>query len=126
MAKVKGISLPIETIVIVAVAVLVLVVVAAFFASGTGGSQMSIVRNQALDTGCQNLRSLYGCSSGHISGSEDDVVRVTYQEIGEDKPSAHTLGDICGKLNLNTQQCMIRCNCQTDAAPTTTITSSRR
>lgn len=125
MVKMKGIALPIETIVIVAVAVLVLVVVAAFFASGTGGSQVSIVRNTALDTGCQNLRSLYGCATGHISGEGDDIVKVTYQEIGQDKPGPHPLGEICGKLNLNEQQCYIRCGCQTERERATTTTVRR-
>ena len=120
MVKMKGLSLPIETIVIVAVAVLVLVVVAAFFASGVGGSQIAAVRNTALDTACQNLRSLYGCASGHISGDGDAIVRVTYQEIGKDNPGPHSLGEICGKLNLNEQQCYKRCGCQTEESRTTT------
>lgn len=120
MVKMKGLSLPIETIVIVAVAVLVLVVVAAFFASGVGGSQIAAVRNTALDSACQNLRSLYGCATGHITGDDDTIVKVTYQEIGQDKPGPHSLGEICGNLNLNAQQCLIRCGCQAGAAASTT------
>ncbi|MBI2076011.1 MAG: hypothetical protein HYT72_02050 [Candidatus Aenigmarchaeota archaeon] len=123
MVKMKGISLPIETIVIVAVAVLVLVVVAAFFASGTGGSQISIVRNTALDSACQTLRSVYNCATG--KGGD---VEVKYQEIGESSPQAHSLNFICEKLALKTtgsdNQCYARCGCQTTAASSTTTTAT--
>lgn len=125
MAKMKGIALPIETIVIVAVAVLVLVVVAAFFASGAGGSQISIVRNQALDSACQTLRSVYNCASGR--GGD---VEVKYQEVGETAPTAHSLNSICDKLALKTtgtdNQCYARCGCSTSGttAPTTTATTA--
>lgn len=118
MVKMKGLSLPIETIVIVAVAVLVLVVVAAFFASGVGGSQIAAVRNTALDSACQTLRSVYNCATG--KGSD---VEVKYQEIGETAPTVHSLNFICEKLALKTtgtdNQCYARCGCQGGTAAKT-------
>lgn len=58
----RGISLPIETIVVVAVTVLVLVVVVAFFISGTGGPMSNIGDNDALARGCVQLSTIYGCN----------------------------------------------------------------
>jgi len=108
----KGISLPINVIVIVAVAVLVLIVVAAFFTTSTISGEIGIRRQQALDNACQNLRSLYNCASGHLSDIE-----ISYAEIGEAAPTKHSLGFICGKLNLDTSgspsQCYLRCGCST-------------
>lgn len=57
----KGLSLPINMIVVLAIAVLVLVVVAAFFVSGGGGSIGSINDQSALGQGCGILRQR-GCT----------------------------------------------------------------
>lgn len=63
----KGLSLPIEMIVIVAVAVLVLVVIAAFFVGGAGrlGGVGDAV---AFASGCDKLR-LNDCSAGVSTSS---------------------------------------------------------
>ena len=57
----KGISLPIEMIVIIAIAVLVLVVIAAFFVGGAG--QLGTTGDaEAFGSGCDRLR-LQGCTA---------------------------------------------------------------
>ena len=117
----KGISLPINVIVVVATAVLVLIVVAAFFATSTGEGQLQFRRQQALDSACQNLKSLYNCASGHLTDIE-----VKYQEVGEAEPTKHSLRFICEKLSLDTSgspsQCYLRCGCSAGATPTATPT----
>jgi len=61
----KGISLPIEMIVIIAVAVLVLVVIAAFFIGGAG--KLSTTGDaDAFGRGCQILRNL-NCPLSSVS-----------------------------------------------------------
>lgn len=119
--RMKGIDLPINVIVIVAVAVLVLIVVAAFFANSLGGGQITIERQKALDSACQNLRSLYNCDANAMS-----KVSVKYSEIGESTPQTHYLPEICTKLNLDTSpsnnQCLIRCGCSTAGAGGTQAT----
>ena len=57
----KGISLPINMVVILAIAVLVLVVVAAFFVLQAGGSQRSINDQVAWGNGCATSISR-GCN----------------------------------------------------------------
>lgn len=53
--RTKGISLPIETIVIIAVAVLVLVVVTVFFVGGSGKQISSITDSQHLQPDACNF-----------------------------------------------------------------------
>ena len=60
----RGISLPIEMIVIIAVAVLVLVVIAAFFVGGAGGQIGRITDQDALTRGCVQLAmATRGCNT---------------------------------------------------------------
>jgi L-asparagine transporter-like permease len=58
----KGLSLPIEMIVIIAVAMLVLVVISAFFMGGVSGPTNQINIENAFSTGCNSLRA-QGCSN---------------------------------------------------------------
>lgn len=51
----KGMSLPIEMIVIIAISILVLVVIVAFFVGGTGNQMNSIADRDALTRGCTQL-----------------------------------------------------------------------
>jgi len=61
MKGMKGISLPIEMIVVIAIAVLVLVVIAAFFVGGAGKIGGATGDAEAFADGCNQL-SLQGCS----------------------------------------------------------------
>ena len=64
----KGISLPINMVVILAVAVLVLVVVAAYFVISAGRGFGAITTEQAWVNGCQKLKQVENClaSAGSI------------------------------------------------------------
>lgn len=57
----KGMSLPVETIVIIAIAVLVMVVLVVFFIGGFGSQMTNISDQNALTTGCTNFVLRYGC-----------------------------------------------------------------
>ncbi len=58
----KGISLPINVIIIVAVAVLVMIVVSAFFVSSTGSGISAISHNEAWSRGCAQATAR-GCAT---------------------------------------------------------------
>ena len=64
--KNKGISLPIETIVIVAVVVLVLVVIVTFFVTGTAKPITTIQVQQAVTSGCTDLVVRFECDASKI------------------------------------------------------------
>jgi hypothetical protein len=64
----KGISLPIEMIVIIAIAVLVLVVIAAFFVGGTSPLQRTAI-DQAFSGLCAQQITVCGASPATISVS---------------------------------------------------------
>ena len=108
--RMKGISLPIEVIVVVAIAVLVLIVVAVFFTAPTVDAQVQIRRQQALDSGCQNLRSSFNCAPNKLI-----AVSISYQDAGDAAPKPYTLHQICEKLNYDPtsspNQCYLRCGC---------------
>jgi len=65
--KNKGISLPIETIVIVAVVVLVLVVIVTFFITGTADPITDIQTQKALTSGCTDLAVRHNCDAARIT-----------------------------------------------------------
>ena len=76
MKGTKGMSLPIETIVIIAVAVLVLVVIVAFFISGAGQQFNAISDSDALTRGCTQLamsRSGTGLTGCDVSLSDIQI-----------------------------------------------------
>src|SRR3989338_7459145 len=78
----KGLELPINMIVVVAIAVLVVVVVAAFFSGWLVGGTSTIGTSAAYATGCNTLKSVYGCDPAstntiRISGYNPDNVAVT-------------------------------------------------
>lgn len=86
----KGISLPINMIVIVAIAVLVLVVTAGFFGGFFGSNVGTIQLEQAISNACNQLRSLYNCAPSGLG-----TVQVLYQGVGDDKPAQYTLAGLC-------------------------------
>ena len=111
----KGLSLPINVIVIIAIAVLVLVVMAAFFGGYFGGAAISVQRDRALDEACNKFRSIYNCAIG----SMDNVV-VKHQDTGDSAPKDYSLIQLCELRSYNTQgshtsgqinECAQRCNC---------------
>ncbi len=78
----KGISLPINMVVILAIAVLVLVVVAAFFVLQAGGSQQSINDQRAWSEGCA-LAISRGCNSAEFK--EGGLKIPNYDPDGNDQ-----------------------------------------
>jgi len=90
----KGISLPIEMIVVIAIAVLVLVVIAAFFVGGTG----------SLDT---RVEQAFGglCAMQMTScGVDPSAIQVTnlYDLNKDNVPDAiTTLAEVCGRKGIS-------------------------
>ena len=104
----KGISLPINMVVILAVAVLVLVVVAAFFVLQAGGSQQTIRDQDAWATGC-SLAISQGCSERAFKAYSDSdpsagILIPRYDPKGDD-PKTGCLGSLgtsgCSDNSLN-------------------------
>ena len=108
----KGISLPINAIVIVAIAVLVLVVIAAFFGGFFSGFVLNMQREDALSKACQNWK-LYDCDYGRI----DDATTM-HKEPGDDAARAYTVEELCELMGISTEldntddsPCKRKCGC---------------
>lgn len=104
----KGISLPINMIVILAVAVLVLVVVAAFFVVQTGGSQQTISDQTAWAGGCSTAIS-QGCSESAFRSPNDPngggLYIARYDPNGDDPRDSATKASRCSHATLTTEGC---------------------
>ncbi|MBI2583996.1 MAG: hypothetical protein HYW25_04985 [Candidatus Aenigmarchaeota archaeon] len=103
----KGISLPIEMIIVIAVAVLVLIVIAAFFISGGGSGIGRITDDAAFSQGCVTLRFTYNCAR-----SANQVTIPDYQLPGG---QSGTLLDACQRklgVTMDDTQCKIACGCR--------------
>ena len=104
----KGISLPIEMIIIIAVAVLVLIVLAAFFIGGAGGGLGRISDDAAFSQGCVTLRFTYNCDRepAHIEipnyelpgGGVGDLFDACQRKLG---------------TSMTSTECKIACGCRT-------------
>ena len=115
----KGLSLPIEMIVIVAIAVLVLVVIAAFFTGGFMPTGDKIAIQNAFTQGCNYVRSVKNCVF------EDFNINV--QLAGDSGPQPTSFSNICaaqlgrGTINKATRtagsnfvtpdDCLVACGC---------------
>jgi len=112
--KMKGISLPIEMIVIIAIAVLVLVVIAAFFVGGAGKLNTSSDVD-ALGQGCQQWR-LQSCGAAASS-----IIIKGYDPIGKSALDSSYGGDslatACERLGYTSgtlsdpRSCKKACGC---------------
>lgn len=115
MAARKGISLPIEMIVVIAIAVLVLVVIAAFFVGGAG--QLSQVQHQqAFAQGCNALRFTYNCNEGNVPATTTGAVGIDAIIIPNYKPlgvtSDQSLSVACTNIGYGTANaCKTACGC---------------
>ncbi len=76
--KRKGISLPVEMIVIIALAVIVLLAAGAFFIAGWLPGQVSTIDTQAWSNGCGMVK-LRGCTS-----ASDMNLKITNYDPGKD------------------------------------------
>ncbi len=93
----KGISLPINMIVILAVAILVLVVISAFFVLQAGGSQRTINDQTAWSSGCATAIAR-GCPVSAFQSGEDGLYISGYDPNGDD-PGAGSIP--CSQDNLD-------------------------
>jgi hypothetical protein len=120
----KGLSLPIETIVIVLVAVLVLMIIAAFFSGWFGSSAIQMQRETALSNACQQFKTIYNCNPDDIG---ENVIK--YTDIGKPEED-YSVERLCLLLGIATgsdiedNACLRKCGCvvstPTTSAPTTT------
>jgi len=110
----KGISLPIETIVIIAVVVLVLVVISAFFILNIGKSGSSINDDAAFGQGCVILGTQYNCKydTSNPVASKNEILNSIkingYDPDGDGKPNS--LRDACDRKGF-TDSCWKACAC---------------
>ncbi|MBI5060840.1 MAG: hypothetical protein HZB67_00840 [Candidatus Aenigmarchaeota archaeon] len=108
----KGISLPVEMIVIIAIAVLVLVVIAAFFAGGFGPPGSTITDQAALSKGCNILKLRTPDCSAQLS----EIKIPGYNPTGAEsmKTTGDTLKTVCDRLGYsgtNYGDCKTACGC---------------
>ena len=101
----KGISLPIEMIVIIAIAVLVLVVIAAMF---IGGVKLNTADQAAYGSLC--LAMMSDCTKDPSAVSITGVFDVN-QDGKIDTTDVARLDVICGKKGLDTSACRRACGC---------------
>lgn len=106
----KGLSLPIEMIVIIAIAMLVLVVVAAFFVGGFGGGN-AVTIEAAFQSGCNRLR-LENCNYDGISSMTIPGYKVFGDSITTGTPQdAVTMQKICDLKKYSSILCARACGC---------------
>ncbi|MFB6076013.1 MAG: hypothetical protein ABEK17_02615 [Candidatus Aenigmatarchaeota archaeon] len=69
MKNKKGVSLPVNVLVILAIAVIVLVGLISFFSGSMSGSSESISNQQVFSTCCTNYIQAGGCSDSTVKAS---------------------------------------------------------
>lgn len=106
----KGISLPIEMIVIIAIAVLVLVVIVAFFIGGAGTQLGLISDRDAVTRGCTDLITNRNCNLGDVA----NIVISNYRATCPEGTTGNTLKIACCKVGYpDDRQCAtLVCKCQ--------------
>jgi hypothetical protein len=111
--KRKGISLPVEMIVIIAIAVLVLVVIAAFFAGGFGPPTNTIVAQAAFSQGCNTWK----IRSSDCSMNPNQITISSYNPDGKANSGDENLAKACQVLGYPLQSdCARACGCPTSSA----------
>ena len=112
----KGISLPINTIVIVAIAVLVMVVLAAFFSGMFIPSTIEMKREQAMSKACNQWILSYNCNDNGYSDIE-----VSYTDPSIPDQTKYTLEELCAFFvgMDNIAACRLKCACPVQQTTTT-------
>ncbi len=104
----KGISLPINAIVIVAIAVLVLVVVAAFFSGSLIPASLEMKRQTVLNNACNTWRTAYNCDSNVMIDEE----LVAYTDPSNPAKESYTVYELCELMGITSEEaCRLNCNC---------------
>ncbi|MBI5133609.1 MAG: hypothetical protein HZA83_02750 [Thaumarchaeota archaeon] len=110
----KGISLPVEMIVIVAIAVLVLVVIAAFFTGGVVGPFGQIELTNAFNKGCDIWRSLHKCQLTPSRLTPDiDITgyKIVSNTLISSPSDSVKMFDLCVIKGLDAPKCAKACGC---------------
>jgi len=101
----KGMSLPMEVMVIIAVVVLVMVVLVAFFIGGSGREIDKIDKSAAFGEGCAKLGTYYKCAYTQDRTKEATLKEITIKGYG-------TLLDLCKTLGFEgADSCWRACSC---------------
>lgn len=122
----KGISLPINTIVVVAIAILVLMVMAGFFSLNVGSGINTIQLNSAISSACNVLTSTYNCDPNRL-----DDAKARIKLPGQSEETSVPLYDgsqtsLCVLAGVDpgnaeaVNQCLSKCGC-TSFTTTTTL-----
>jgi hypothetical protein len=107
----KGISLPVNVIVIVVVGVLVMVVIAAYFVRSTSSGFTAIELQNAKNNACSILRTSYNCNA-----ITDTNLRAVGAKVNENVGTM-TLQQICENLDVGGEgeefrrRCAGQCGC---------------
>ncbi len=106
----KGISLPVETIVIITIVILVLVVIAAFFILNVGKRQTGIVDEDARGRGCVDPRmTCKATTDQEKSNMMNTVILNNYDPDGNGK--FDSLLTACTRIGYTVQNCWKACGC---------------
>jgi hypothetical protein len=92
----KGISLPIEMVIIIAISVIVLLALVAYFVLGIGQQQQYMQDATAWNKGCAMIKAR-GCSS--VSGDDIQTMTITMYKPYQNVDREGTIWDAC-KLHL--------------------------
>ena len=120
--KLKGISLPVNAVIIIALAVMVLLLVAAFFFGSTkqlGDTSVESAWNQ----GCNALRNTYHCDASVVGtiktaditgdGVEDSLLTICRVKYHNDDLSAEWCRNkCCGTVIVEGSPCTTSADCQ--------------
>ena len=120
----KGVSLPINTIVIVAIAVLVLMVIGGFFAVNVGSGVNAIELNSAISSACNTFVVAYNCDISQIH-----FATAQFKKSGDSTETSIGLDELCDQANLGNDICIVtKCGCSaprgTGGGTTTTMAAS--
>ncbi len=80
--RLKGIALPVNSVIIIALAVMVLLMLAGFFAGGFGQTSSTNVAS-AWNKGCRTLDSAYNCDASQVD-EIDTGKDITGDEVTDD------------------------------------------
>lgn len=106
-AKMKGLELPINAIVVIAIAVIVMIAIAGFFVSGFWNGVTSINEAEAFSKGCASLKALYECKASNVN----NVIISGYNPPGTTNAQCR-LGYLCWRRGASsTGQCIKLCGC---------------
>lgn len=121
----KGISLPVETVVIITVIILVLVVIAAFFVLNVGKSTSTVGDDAAFGQGCVDLGTRYNCNLPTGSTKETVLGGI---KINNYFPNGGTVAAsllvACSKKGYDATTCWKACGCPASSASASSASST--